>query len=192
MTIRRAVPDDVDAMARLHAAEITEGFLPTLGPRFLARLYRRAVFDSSSFAFVAGCDGVVVGFAAATEDLRGLYRSFLVRDGLPAAAAAAPNLVRSWRRVLETLRYGGGGEAALPPAEVIAVAVDRRARGQGVGRRLVAAVIDEFASRGVPAARVVAGTDNEAALRLYHSAGFRHAATVQVHAGVASEVLTWS
>jgi ribosomal protein S18 acetylase RimI-like enzyme len=44
----------------------------------------------------------------------------------------------------------------------------------------------------VTAARVVAGADNEAALGLYRACGFRTAATVQVHRGTASEVLTWS
>ena len=207
MTIRIADVSDAPAMARLHATEIDEGFLSTLGARFLDHLYRRVVRSPSSFAFVADDDvtgddvtgddvkgdgGAVVGFAAGTESLRGLYRSFLLHDGVAAMVAAGPRIAGSWRRVVETLRYPAREGADLPTAELIAIAVGREARGRGIGRALVDAVTAEFARRGVTAARVVAGADNEAALGLYRACGFRSAATVQVHRGTSSEVLTWS
>jgi ribosomal protein S18 acetylase RimI-like enzyme len=179
-------------MAHLHATEIDEGFLPTLGPRFLTHLYRRVTRSPSSFAFVADDGGTVVGFAAGTEHLRALYRAFLLHDGVRAGLAAAPRLARSWRAVIETLRYPARDAADLPPAELIAIAVGSTARGRGLGRELVGAVTDEFARRGVAAARVVAGADNDAALGLYRACGFRTAATLHVHRGTASEVLTWS
>ena len=192
MNIRPATIADAPAMAALHVTEIDEGFLPTLGARFLDHLYRRVVRSPSSFAFVATDDDAVAGFAAGTENLRELYRSFLLHDGVAAVVAAGPRIARSWRRVMETLRYPTHEGADLPPAELIAIAVGHAARGRGLGRELVDAVTTEFARRGVTAARVVAGADNEAALGLYRACGFRTAATVQVHRGTASEVLTWS
>jgi ribosomal protein S18 acetylase RimI-like enzyme len=190
--IRFATEADASAMARLHATEIGEGFLPTLGTRFLTLLYRRIIRSASSFAFVADRGKGVVGFAAGAENLAALYRSFLLRDGAVAVLVSAPQLARSWRRVLETLRYPAQEAGELPPAELIAIAVAREARGFGLGHLLVDAVTAEFASRGVREARVVAGADNERALRLYRTCGFRPAATLQVHEGVSSEVLTWS
>jgi ribosomal protein S18 acetylase RimI-like enzyme len=198
--IRPAREEDAAAMGRLHATEIDEGFLPTLGARFLTRLYRRIVRSPASFAFVADDGSALVGFVAGTENLRGLYREFAMRDGAVAGFNAAPRLVRSWRRVLETLRYpmssptssptSGGRE--LPDAELIAIAVARDARGRGVGRALVGATTAEFARRGVDRARVVAAADNRAAIALYRACGFEPAATVHVHRGTPSEVLTWS
>jgi len=192
MSIRPATTADAPAMARLHATEIDEGFLPTLGARFLGHLYRRVVRSPSSFAYVVDDGAAVVGFAAGTENLRALYRSFLLHDGVAIVLAAGPRIARSWRRVVETLRYPAREGAELPPAELIAIAVGHEARGRGLGRELVDAVTAEFARRGVTAARVVAGADNEAALRLYRACGFRTAATLHVHRGTASEVLTWS
>jgi ribosomal protein S18 acetylase RimI-like enzyme len=192
VSIRPATIADAPAMARLHATEIGEGFLPELGDRFLGHLYRRVVRSPSSFAFVVDDGAGVVGFAAGAENLRALYRSFLVRDGIAVVLAAGPRIARSWRRVVETLRYPARDGADLPAAELIAIAVGPGARGRGLGRELVATVTAEFARRGVTAARVVAGADNEAALRLYRACGFRTAATLQVHRGTASEVLTWS
>jgi ribosomal protein S18 acetylase RimI-like enzyme len=192
VNVRAAAIGDAPAMAGLHIAEIDEGFLPTLGPAFLTRLYRRIVRSPSAFAFVAESDGEVVGFSAGAEHLGALYRAFLLRDGLAAAAVAAPRLARSWRRVAETLRYPARDAGDLPTAELIAIAVRPAARGHGVGRALVEAITTEFARRGITAARVVAGAQNEAALGLYRACGFRHAATAEVHRGTASQVLTWS
>jgi ribosomal protein S18 acetylase RimI-like enzyme len=70
--------------------------------------------------------------------------------------------------------------------------VDSRHAGRGIGRELVDAGVDELRRRGVVAAKVVAGADNTAALRLYESAGFARRQHITVHRGTDSEVLVWS
>jgi ribosomal protein S18 acetylase RimI-like enzyme len=191
VTVRIAGQADAAAAARLHAEAIDEGFLSCLGPRFLTLLYRRMVRDHRSFVLVAEQDGLVVGQAAATEDVGQLYRQFLLRDGLVAGVVAAPRLIREWRSVLETLRYPSEG-ADLPKAELLAVAVSGTSRGRGVGRSLVAAANDELARRGVHDARVVVAASNGPAIGLYQSSGFRPATSIEVHAHTTSQVLTWS
>ncbi|MFM7270473.1 MAG: GNAT family N-acetyltransferase [Actinomycetes bacterium] len=191
--VRVARADEAAAAARLHCSRITEGFLPTLGPAFLARLYRRTVLDPHSFLLVAEREGAVVGMAAGTEGVGALYRTFILRDGIAATLRALPRVLRALGRVVETLRYpGGDGGTDLPAAEVLAVAVDRDAAGRGVGRLLVEAAVAEFTRRGVAAVKVVAGAGNEPALGLYRATGFVDAATVEVHAGTPSVVLVRS
>ncbi len=191
MIVRPGLSTDAPAAARLHAGQIGEGFLSSLGPRFLTVLYRRIVAWPRSFLLVAEEDGAVVGHAAATEDLGGLYRQFLVHDGLVAGALAAPHLLRRWRLVLETARYPSN-HGELPPAELLAVAVDEGARGRGIGRALVLAANDELGRRGVRDARVVVAASNSPAIGLYRSAGYRSSTTIEVHSDTRSEVLTWS
>ena len=191
MIVRAGVETDVGAAARLHAEQIRDGFLSTLGPRFLTLLYRRIVRWPGSFLMVVEEQGEVVGQAAATEDVGRLYRQFLLRDGIVAGLVASPHLVRRWRSVLETLRYPSGHDR-LPPAELLAVAVHSEFRGLGIGRSLVTAANEELARRGVTDARVVVAAGNSPALALYRSAGFRPATTIEVHADATSEVLTWS
>jgi ribosomal protein S18 acetylase RimI-like enzyme len=189
--VRPGTDDDVARAAELHTARITEGFLPTLGPRFLRRLYRRIVRSPDAFLLVAVDDGAVVGFVAGATDVGRLYRAFLVRDSVVAGAVAAPRLVRSAPRVLETLRYPAtAGE--LPPAEILAVAVDESCTGRGIGAALVAEATAELRRRGVDAAKVVAGADNAPALRLYEAAGFAPHHRIAVHRDTPSEVLVWS
>ena len=166
MKVRPATIAEAAVAARLHVASISEGFLSRLGPSFLKRLYRRVVRDDRSFLFVADVDGTVVGMIAGTEDVSALYRRFAVRDGLIAGLVAAPTLVRNAGSVLETWRYGGG-EHDLPSPELLSIAIDDAARGQGVGRALVAALNEEFARRRVGDVKVVVGARNAAALALY-------------------------
>jgi ribosomal protein S18 acetylase RimI-like enzyme len=192
MTIRPGTAPDARRAAQLHSSSITEGFLPRLGWRFLERLYRCVVKDERSFLFIAEDDGRIVGMIAGTEDVHALYRRFLRRDGMFAAVVAAPRVVRNVRAVLETLRYGGSSTNDLPPAELLAVAVDGSARGRGLGRELVDALNGEFARRGVPASKVVVGAANDQALQLYRGRGYRDAAMVEVHRNVPSQVLVWS
>lgn len=198
MIVRLAGGNDAARLAELHATRITDGFLPSLGPAFLTRLYRRIVRSPGSFAYVAtdtdtdtDRSAPVLGFAAATDDVGRLYRSFALHDGVAAGIAAAPRLLRSWRRVVETLRYPGA-EGDLPTAEILAVAVDETAGKQGIGRAVVDAATSRLAERGIEAVKVVAGADNTAALRLYAGCGFAVRARIEVHEGAPSEVLVWN
>jgi ribosomal protein S18 acetylase RimI-like enzyme len=189
--IRAGEDGDVEVAALLHADAIHEGFLPLLGTTFLIRLYRRIVRSAGSFLLVAEEDGLVVGQAAATEDVRSLYKEFLVRDGVVGALVAAPQLSRHWRSALETFRYASR-ENGLPKAELLAVAVAPHARGRGIGRALVTAANDELKRRGVDNARVVVGSSNAAALRMYTASGYTPRVQLEVHKDRPSEVLTWS
>lgn len=191
VSIRPAARDDAQRLAELHVSRIGDGFLSSLGVPFLTLLYRRIVVAPGSFARVATIDGRVVGFAAGATNVRALYRDFLLRDGIVAGMLAAPRLVRSWRRVWETLRYPASGDA-LPDAEILAVAVDAAEAGRGIGRRVVGAALEELVGRGVVAARVVTGSDNRAALALYRACGFDRVITIAVHTGTPSEVLVWN
>jgi ribosomal protein S18 acetylase RimI-like enzyme len=191
VTVRRAVPADAARLAALHAERISEGFLPSLGPRFLTRLYRRIATSNHAFAFVVEDDGAIAAFAAGAEDVKALYREFIVRDGIVAGFAALPRLPKAWRRVLETLRYPGS-TGALPAAEVLAVATDRRAAGRGYASHAVRSVAHELARRGHRSVKVTLGADNGPALALYRSCGFEIAATIAVHGETPSEVMVWT
>lgn len=191
MTIRAAVPTDLDRIAQLHAEQIDEGFLTSLGLPFLRRLYGRVLRSEDCFIVVDVDGAEVTGFVAGVSDLGSLYRRFVIRDGLFAAFRSAPRLLRSLPRVVETLRYPQA-VAALPSAEILAVAVAARHCGAGIGRSLVRSAVAEFQSRSISTAKVVTTTDNDRALAVYRGAGFVSTACVEMHAGRSSEVLVWT
>jgi ribosomal protein S18 acetylase RimI-like enzyme len=184
VTLRPGLPRDGGAVAVLHAELISEGFLSSLGPRFLGRLYGRIARAEGSFLVIAEAGGVPVGFIAGSVALGRLYRSFVVRDGVAASLSAPVRLVTALPRVLETLRHGGGGEET--GGELLAVAVDPRWRGRQVGRRLVEAFLSEMARRDVGSAHVVVGADNARAIAMYRRSGFTEARTMEMHRGTTS------
>ena len=192
LVIRPATVADAAAMARLHADGMPDAFLPTLGPRFLARLYRALAADPDAVALVAeGVDGVV-GFAAGVPSVGGFYRRFARGHGPAAALAAAPRLVRPSvaRRLLETVRYPatGNGDGPMPDAELLSIAVAPGWRAGGTGRALADGVLDGLAGRGVGDIKVVVGAANQGANRFYAKVGFREAGQLTVHQGTPSNV----
>jgi len=189
--VRTGALGDAGAAAELHARLISDGFLSSLGPRFLHRLYRRIVLSDGSFLLVAEGGGAVVGFVAGSTAVGRLYGDFLRRDGVAATLQAPLRLAMALPRVLETLRHGRGAgtDASGPGAvggELLAVAVDPRWRGRRLGGRLVEGFLDELESRGATSGRVVVGADNAAAVAMYRRAGFAPARTFEFHRGVAS------
>jgi ribosomal protein S18 acetylase RimI-like enzyme len=210
ITLRPATTRDVADIALLHIAAINEGFLSTLGTRFLRRLYARIIESPDGFLLVAhqgtglspaedratGQFGPVVGFVAGATSVRRLYRRFLWRDGVAAAVTSAPHLVRSAPRVLETIRYGAGdpgtalGEsAAARESELLAMAVAEGSRRQGAGGALVNGFMSTAKELGSTSARVVVGATNHGAIALYGGAGFVDARRLELHAGTESLLL---
>jgi len=190
--VRPATATDAAAAARLHAAQISEGFLSLLGPGFLTRLYRRIVRTTDSFLLVAQIDGRVVGFVAGSGDVGALYRSFLLHDGVPAGLGAARQLAVGWRRAVETLRHGSdGGVGRGRGTELLAIAVDPGEQGSGIGGALVDSFLAEVGRRGGRSAFVVVASRNDGAVRLYERGGFVYGDRVELHAGTSSLLLQW-
>lgn len=189
--LRTGTTADALAVARLHAERIGEGFLVTLGPRFLTRLYRRIALSPHGVLIVAESGERVAGFIGAATSTRRLYGEFLRRDALAAGVAAAPAVLHNPRRVWETFRYGTGADGGLPAAEILSIAVASDAGGRGIGGALVAEAQEQLAELGTHEARVVTAIGNDAALAMYERAGFRRHTRTEVHAGVPQEVLVW-
>jgi ribosomal protein S18 acetylase RimI-like enzyme len=186
--LRVGGPRDAAPAARLHAQLITEGFLSSLGPRFLRRLYGRIARSDGSFLLIAEADGTAVGFIAGSVALGRLYRSFLLRDGVVAALSAPVRLVTALPRVLDTLRHGREG-SGIGGGELLAVAVDPGWRDRHVGRQLVEGFLRELELRRVSSAHVVVGAGNAVAIAVYRRAGFTPARTLEMHRGTQSVLM---
>jgi ribosomal protein S18 acetylase RimI-like enzyme len=189
--IRFATVEDATRLAHLHTERISEGFLASLGPTFLASLYRRVARSDNAFAVVAEDERDVITFCAAAENVRRFYAEFMTRDGVIAGLRSAPRLIRAVPHVLETLRYPST-TGALPQAEILAVVADQRIAGQGYASRVLHYALEELTRRGCETAKVVAGADNSSALRLYERCGFATTQSISIHDDIPSEVLVWA
>jgi ribosomal protein S18 acetylase RimI-like enzyme len=94
-------------------------------------------------------------------------------DGLdPVLVAVAEDGALSGTVMLQVWPHGGEVVKGPDEAEIRALAVRPEARGAGVGRALLAAVIDRAALRGIQHLLLLTQPEMKAAHRLYGAAGF--------------------
>jgi len=178
-------------VAMLHAANIERGFLATLGLPFLALMYQAIDEVPEAVLITEEQDDRVLGFVSGGLGMRPIYRQ-LLRHPLRLATSLAPSLLRPARlkRILDIVAYGRktDGEASLPHAELLSIAVDPAARGTGVSERLYARLVREFALRGVGAFRITVGDSLARAHAYYRRMGALAVGREEVHAGEGSVV----
>lgn len=182
------------SVARLHAENIDQGFLPSLGQDFLALLYRAIDESPESALIVAYEDGQICGFVAGSMHLKPVYLRML-RNWAALFIALAPSLLipaRLWR-IIEILRYSRGdgmvaSRISLPEAELLSLAVAPGCRGRGHADSLYVELARFFANQGQSVFKVVVGADLPQAHRFYRRMGAVPVAEIEVHRGASSTV----
>jgi ribosomal protein S18 acetylase RimI-like enzyme len=170
--------------ACLHAKSITEGFLSTLGTRFLTALYEGIGEARDSGVLVAIEKNQVVGFVSYTANVKQCYKDTIRNQWLRLGLAVGPNLLKPqiYLKIIETLRYPslqqGGfkpnkGESTLDKRpELLSMAVSSEARGKGIGSLLVDALDQEMARLGVKRYMLVTHALDARSNNFYKSCGF--------------------
>lgn len=178
-------------VAELHAANLDQGFLATLGPSFLALLYQSIDESSESTLLTEEDGGRVIGFVAGGLGMSPIYRR-LLRRPLRLSLALVPSLVRprTIRRIVDLIRYGGSGDVRSkgPSAELLSIAVAPDARGSGVAARLFRRLEAEFSKREVQQFRIIVGAKLIAAHRYYLRMGAVPVGRIELHQGEPSVV----
>jgi ribosomal protein S18 acetylase RimI-like enzyme len=178
--------DDYRQVARLHASNIDQGFLSTLGTPFLALLYEAIDAEDSSVLLVAREGPKVVGFVAGALGMRPIYAQLLRRfPRLALALLPAMLSPRKLRRIAELVFVGKKAQLmpGLPDAELLSIAVDPAYRGQGHAARLYQELAAQFGARGLSRFRIVVGSSLGPAHKFYVRQGARPVGEFEVHAG---------
>lgn len=178
-------------VARLHTANIDQGFLSSLGLPFLSLLYEAIDADESSVLLVAEREGRVVGFVSGAEGMGRIYRQ-LLRRSLRLSWTLMPTLFaphKLWR-VAEILFLSRRSNpmSAFAHAELLSIAVDPAHRGAGLAQDLYRQLTEHFRRRHVDAFRIVVGEQLSAAHCFYLKRGARPVGAVRIHAGERSVV----
>lgn len=178
-------------VARLHAENIDQGFLASLGAPFLALLYEAIDANDSSVLLVVQRNGQVVGFLSAAEGMRSIYGQ-LLRRWLRLFFALLPALVspRKIWKIVEILLLPTKNKAldGLPNAELLSVAVAPAHRREGDARQLFQALVDHFRERDVKGFRIVVGERLATAHFFYTKMGALAVGRIEVHGGESSVV----
>jgi L-malate glycosyltransferase len=178
-------------LAELHASAFPHGRTSLLGQGFLRGMYRWFATDPASCLIVATSGGRLMGAAAGTVGGYGrrMFRANIgrvilggLRHPVRLIHARAFRASRSYLRSLAPWGLGSPGGGPTDPivdsggtrASLATIAVAGTARGQGVGRGLLAAFEREMFDRGVGELTLTVDGDNEAAARMYGSAGWQN------------------
>jgi ribosomal protein S18 acetylase RimI-like enzyme len=174
-------------LAKLHVESIHGGIMEALGPQFLASLYEQLSRRSEVLMYAAQRDRQTVGFLAATINLMDSLRNIGLIGLVRLALAGAANLWRPrlLKKVFQTTGYffrgiGCGDTARLieeasdpERSELLAIAVAKEARGQGIGTSLVDALERDLQRQGRRHQYFVsANCDETGSNAFYRTAGF--------------------
>jgi ribosomal protein S18 acetylase RimI-like enzyme len=177
------------AVAHIHATCINQGFLPTLGERFLSLLYEAIDADPSSALFVEEAEGAVVGFVAGGRGMGPIYRQ-MIKRWPQLLLALLPALLNpsKLKRIFEIVLFTRKQKpvSGCPKAELFSIAILDDARGRGVAERLYEALMQRFAEEGESAFCIVVGEGLAPAHRFYRRMGAVPMAEISVHQGQAS------
>jgi ribosomal protein S18 acetylase RimI-like enzyme len=161
-----------------------EGFLGILfgrrAPELIAQAYTQASNDYSyENVLFAESDGQIVGMAVGfeTEARRGFQRDPLRKfEGYPNVRAGILGLLaRPMLRIIDSVPIGD--------FYLFSLAVDEKARSQGVGSALIEAMEERARSGGSKRFSLDVAVKNKGAQRLYSSHGFRVYAKWPKHLG---------
>ena len=181
-------------LAEIHQEEITAGFLSTLGPDFLERLYRFIAASRHAFIFAATGQGQARGFICGSLNTNRLYRDLLLRHGWELAPRLLPRIfsVARLRRLKETLFYPQKRECReLPVSEILNFCVRRRYQRQGIARLLFKYLVAEFKSFQIEKIKIVTGEQQTSAQAFYQAMHARQISDLIIHDGTLSHVFIY-
>lgn len=180
-------------IAQLHVSEIKSGFLSQFGEEFLYLIYKAITAHRKSFIICALDSDKFLGFICGSTHTWDLYSYFCKTNIVKTLGLILPIICtqRKLMGIIETIRYPKCSIPNVPKAEILNFVVNPIYRSQGVGNRLLHALGVEFRSRGVEQIRIVCGSSQSAAMKLYLRNGAKVACNLEIHRGITSKVLVW-
>lgn len=146
--IQRLQEKDIDEVAKLHKEELS-GFLPELGFKFLKKFYKATFTIPEIFIFVIKENDHICGLVTGIPRTKGLYKKILFTDIFGFGILLMnyfithpPSLVK----FIKLLAYPGFSEDG---PELLTIAIGKKYRGRGWGRKLFEMVRQEFHKMGI-------------------------------------------
>jgi len=168
--------DNCRSVVDIHMRSFRGFFLTFMGRPFLNLFYGATLADPSGVAYVARDESKISGFVCGTTEPDGFYKRLLKNHLLGFFWASLQGFLRKpsiLPRLLRAFSMPGQPLPAENCATLMSIAVDPDCQGQGVGKLLVSAFLDEVKARGSQYVNLTTdAADNEGTNHFYQSIGF--------------------
>ena len=174
MPFRCLMGQDARQVAALHAAAINTGFISSMPPSFIQCLYQSIADSPHNFGFVYEENTEILGFICCSTDTKRMFREILWQSGFRFVFLLWRQIfnVSVVKKICNNIFYPNKFKVGLPQAEILSVAVERRAKGKGVGKTLMQMVIAECRKRKILAIKALTDAKNEGSNCYYQKCGF--------------------
>ena len=180
--------------SEIHSREIPNGFLPTLGLKFLSSLYEQFSKSKYSFLLLAIEDDRVVGFIVISLHTKSFFINYLKSKiiwdlyRIPIKIFGKVFFMKS----LEVLKYPfskkSSNEDFISNTEIFNFCVDSRFQSKGVGQLLFYHAIKELNKNKIKIIKIVTGKSQLGAQRFYEKSGAILSHKIRIHDGEYSVV----
>ena len=186
--MRICLADKKDAVhiARIHLREINQGFLSSLGEKFLIKLYEAMILSKNSFVVIAKKNNQIIGFISGSVNARKFYKYFLKKYFFQVLFVLLLKIT-NFKKIFETLKYSRENQN-LPQAELLSAAVKKEYQGKGVAQKIFRMFVQEMQKQGIKKFKVVVGENLPRAVRFYEKVGFKYHASVSIHQNKLSKI----
>jgi ribosomal protein S18 acetylase RimI-like enzyme len=173
--IRKMEIEDLPSVIQVHIKSFPGFFLSFLGPAFLSELYSSIVRDIYGISYVYIFDGEILGFVSGTAEPRGFYRR-LMRKWWRFMFASFNPVIRNPKiipRLFRALLKPQQTDSRKDVALLMSIAVLPERQGEGAGKQLIKAFLNEAYSRGIKTVELATDQENnDYANRFYQKLGF--------------------
>jgi len=174
--------EDIQVVARLHAAELRYSFNSQLGPAHLSEIYRAMLGSPGSYVGVAWDGDIPAGIVSGTLDTQALKQTVLRSLGFSGKLRMAGRLLFKPKAVFALVEE----MKSRPPVKIgarevkaclTAIAVASSYRRMGLAAKLTGALEDFFRTNGVTHYWLETISENSSAREFYRKQGFTEVAT---------------
>jgi glycosyltransferase involved in cell wall biosynthesis/ribosomal protein S18 acetylase RimI-like enzyme len=177
--VRHAATGDLAGIVAIHQTAFKQFFLTRMGAPFLRRYYELVLNYRAGIVLVSESRGRLNGFVCGFVNPAEFYRLMWGKRQTFAPAALAALLRHPW--LVTNVLYGvrriqdSAAQGAPRSCELSSIAVIPEASGNGVGRKLLHAFLDQSWSKDAQCVYLTTDADaNDAANALYREIGFHH------------------
>ncbi len=172
---------DLFQITNLHIQGLSGDFLPSLGSKFLQTMYEGIIGKPGVYIFVDKAKARILGFIIGTSDMDYFFKQAIKNNFIKLSLLLILQILRNpllIKKITETFFYPK--KDIGPKAELVVLVVDKAHQGQGIGKKLINSLEQEFTKRSITRYKLTVHADKYAVL-FYKHLGMRRISSFQLY-----------